>query len=479
MGPSSNATAWLNFAQLPREQGGLGLQTHQAAGLVGNLVRESGPDLNPWGPSGDNGTAWGTAQWRGPRLQGLQDYARSKGIDYKSMEAQQGFMRHEMDGPENRAYQHLVSAKTPEEAASAVNKFYERSADQSGRREQAAREMMMQFGHPSMDASTGGSSMPTNTPPPDNGFMGQLGNFVTGDFMTGANGGYGLADRLGGVGAAMMALDNPKGAAAINEGINNKAMLHLKQQMLAQKPEKAPGSNFQYDANTNTFFRTDGTGNLVTQASPNPMIAKPAVHKDLSPKVLTDLSKNEEKYGTIAQISSEGAQVLDDLNSGKLDLGMVRNLENSGRNMVGQSNEQSRAYARYKQFIQKLANTEMLKANGVQTEGDAFRVMQEIAAGGANYDTAAAKEAIVKLIHRNKEAVLGNGRTIYSAYEGAYGADNPALSPFGQKFGTYEKTFGDIDKRLESYNKPAPTPGAAAPASPKATGGFRVVKDQY
>lgn len=273
----------------------------------------------------------------------------------------------------------------------------------------------------------------------------------------------------------MMALDNPRGAAAINEGISNRAMLQLKQQMLAQKPEKASGSNFQYDPNTNTFFRTDGAGNLVTQESPNPMLAKPAAHKDLNPKVLTDLSKNEEKYGTIAQISGEGAGVLEDLSSGKLDLGMLRNAENSGRNMAGMSNEQSRAYARYKQFIQKLANTEMLKANGVQTEGDAFRVMQEIAAGGANFDTAAAKEAISKLLLRNKEAVTGNGRTILNSYLGAYGADNPALTPYVQKFDSYGKSFSDIDSRLERLRQPAPA-AAPAPAARGAPGGFRVIK---
>lgn len=145
-GNQSRQTAWLNWAQSPRDRGGLGLAPHQAAGLVGNLIHESGKDLNPWGPSGDNGTAWGTAQWRNERLAGLKQYAAANGLDYRSMEAQQGFMRHELDTSENRAWQALSSASTPEEAATAFNTKYERSADRTGNRERAARNLMSQFG---------------------------------------------------------------------------------------------------------------------------------------------------------------------------------------------------------------------------------------------------------------------------------------------------------------------------------------------
>ncbi|WP_368508085.1 phage tail tip lysozyme [Bradyrhizobium lupini] len=134
---------WLNFAQQPVDQGGLGLAPHQAAGLVGNLVNESGRGLSAWGPTGDNGTAWGTAQWRGDRLNALKSMFPD---NYQTPQAQMQFMRHEMMGSENRAYKALLTAKTPEEAATAVNRLYERSADTTGNREKAARQLMAQFG---------------------------------------------------------------------------------------------------------------------------------------------------------------------------------------------------------------------------------------------------------------------------------------------------------------------------------------------
>jgi hypothetical protein len=154
-GSPNRATSWLSWAQAPREQGGLGLAPHQAAGIVGNLVHESGQDLNPWGPTGDNGTAWGTAQWRGDRLARLKERP-----DYQTVEGQQAFMRQELDGSENRAYRALQAAKTPEEAAHAWDAMYERSdgATRSARMA-SARQLMAQFG-----GSSGGDAGPSESP---------------------------------------------------------------------------------------------------------------------------------------------------------------------------------------------------------------------------------------------------------------------------------------------------------------------------
>ena len=131
----SNVQSWYDFARKPLEAGGLGLTHEQAAGKVANLQAESGQNIKPWGVTGDNGTAFGAAQWRGDRFSGLQKYAAERGLDYRSTEAQQGFMRHEYLGPERKAYSALTSAQTPQQAATAINRFYERSADRTGGRE--------------------------------------------------------------------------------------------------------------------------------------------------------------------------------------------------------------------------------------------------------------------------------------------------------------------------------------------------------
>ena len=141
-----NVKSWYDFARKPLDQGGLGLSPEQAAGKVANLQAESGKNIAPWGVTGDNGTAFGAAQWRGDRFNALQKYAADRGLDYRSTQAQQGFMRQEYLGPERKAYDALLAAKTPQASATAVNKYYERSADNTGGREANALRLYHMFG---------------------------------------------------------------------------------------------------------------------------------------------------------------------------------------------------------------------------------------------------------------------------------------------------------------------------------------------
>lgn len=78
-----------------------GYLPHQAAGVVGNLVQESG--VRPSGVTGDNGTAHGVAQWRGPRFQGLQNYAAQNGGNWQNLDTQLGYLDHELNTTEKSA----------------------------------------------------------------------------------------------------------------------------------------------------------------------------------------------------------------------------------------------------------------------------------------------------------------------------------------------------------------------------------------
>src|SRR5688500_1800359 len=86
---SSNSESWMKFAQSSREKGGLGLTKAQAAGVVGNLQHESGPDIKPYGVTGDHGTAHGAAQWRHGRFAALKEHSKKIGLDWRTTEAQQ------------------------------------------------------------------------------------------------------------------------------------------------------------------------------------------------------------------------------------------------------------------------------------------------------------------------------------------------------------------------------------------------------
>lgn len=94
----------------------------QAAGIVGNLMQESGPNLD-LNAVGDNGTAFGIAQWRGDRLTNLQRFAASNGSDWRDFNTQLAFVDHELNTTERRAGDALRNASTVDDATAAMIGF--------------------------------------------------------------------------------------------------------------------------------------------------------------------------------------------------------------------------------------------------------------------------------------------------------------------------------------------------------------------
>lgn len=66
------------------------------------------------------------------------------------------------------------------------------------------------------------------------------------------------------------------------------------------------------------------------------------------------------------------------IDSGKLSFGPVSNLINTGRNVAGLSNEESRNFASFKSTLEKLRNDSLRLNAGVQTDGDAQRAWNEL-----------------------------------------------------------------------------------------------------
>lgn len=110
-----------------------GLTDAQAAGVVGNLMHESGSfqlmqEINPTVKGSKGGYGYG--QWTGQRRKNFEDYAEKRGLSPTSYEANYGFMKHEIetDRYERRQFNKVKSAETAEEAARIVSKEYLRPA---------------------------------------------------------------------------------------------------------------------------------------------------------------------------------------------------------------------------------------------------------------------------------------------------------------------------------------------------------------
>lgn len=89
----------------------------QAGGIVGRLIQESSLNVDA---VGDNGTAFGLAQWRGDRLTGLKRFG---GANWKDPFVQLDYLVHEMGTTERTAGDMLARARTVDEAAAAMMTF--------------------------------------------------------------------------------------------------------------------------------------------------------------------------------------------------------------------------------------------------------------------------------------------------------------------------------------------------------------------
>lgn len=112
----------------------LGYADHICAGIVGNLLIESGPDdIEPTKGSTVPGEgSWGIAQWNpspkaGDRLGNLKAYCANANLPVDSLYAQLSFIRYELEEvPEDFGYHQLLAATDIEEATRVFEEKYEK-----------------------------------------------------------------------------------------------------------------------------------------------------------------------------------------------------------------------------------------------------------------------------------------------------------------------------------------------------------------
>lgn len=139
----------------------MGFTASAAAGVVGNLIQESGLRTDA---IGDNGTSGGLAQWHNERLDALKRFAAARGKDWTDLDTQIEFLAEEMRTSYADTYAKMQSAELPEIAGQIMTDEYEipdpASANYSQRRAnaRAAYEAMKSANkQTSADASHGGA----------------------------------------------------------------------------------------------------------------------------------------------------------------------------------------------------------------------------------------------------------------------------------------------------------------------------------
>ena len=101
----------------------LGFTASAAAGVVGNLVQESGLRTDA---IGDNGTSGGLAQWHNERLDALKRFAAARGKKWTDLDTQIEFLAEEMRTSYADTYAKMQSAELPEIAGQIMTDEYEK-----------------------------------------------------------------------------------------------------------------------------------------------------------------------------------------------------------------------------------------------------------------------------------------------------------------------------------------------------------------
>lgn len=106
-----------------------GLSPTAAAGIIGNLHAESGLNTRIPGRA-DNKGSIGIAQWHSERKQGLYDFAKRKGANAYDLTTQLDYLVDELKSPAyKKAFVGVSNARTPDEAAVAFMKDFEKPAE--------------------------------------------------------------------------------------------------------------------------------------------------------------------------------------------------------------------------------------------------------------------------------------------------------------------------------------------------------------
>lgn len=88
--------------------------------------------------------------------------------------------------------------------------------------------------------------------------------------------------------------------------------------------------------------------------------------------------KDVEALGAVNTVNSTIDQITDKIDTGKLKLGFFTNMGSEALNLAGQSTDNSVEYGVFMQDMKKMQNDILILHNGVQTEGDAKRAIQQI-----------------------------------------------------------------------------------------------------
>lgn len=141
--------------------------------------------------------------------------------------------------------------------------------------------------------------------------------------------------------------------------------------------------------------------------------AKP---QKLDAKSMSAVHGLEQEVVNIRHSANSINKALNDLQSGKLKLGLMNNAINAGKNAVGSSNQESLAYEHLQTTVKDAVNQILQMAKGTQTEGDAQRAAAVILSKWGTNDTKTVIQALQKLQRISQQTIQLKQRQVQHYY---------------------------------------------------------------
>ncbi|MBB4039100.1 hypothetical protein GGR34_000735 [Microvirga flocculans] len=239
---------------------------------------------------------------------------------------------------------------------------------------------------------------------------------------------YSFSDGLIGAGAALMARDNPQGAAALASALRYKKDGKTKDKRRTTIIRGADGATYEYNQDTGENRK---------------LIDAPAkTFTDSAQKTFIDVNnKADTAYNTLDRLNTFRKQLV----SGELSVDALNRVGTSWRNILDGTTPatgiQDRNAALFYQWLHEARDAKLLDANGVQTEGDAQRAMESILPGTTKFSN----QSVSALLDQSAKGF----RSLYDR-NSRYGQD--MLRRYGGEDGEYyNQQYSERTRRLDDF----------------------------
>ena len=192
-----------------------------------------------------------------------------------------------------------------------------------------------------------------------------------------------------------------------------------------------------------------------------PAVAAPSGRKSWSAALTAQQTDDISAIQTASSLNSTLKNALGQIESGRLNLGLMSNMAATGLNTVGMGNANTRNYASFKANLEKLRNDSLRLNKGVQTDGDAQRAWNELMAN--INDEGVVKQRLAEIMDLNERAVLFRSETINQRREDA---GLPALDPSKFRYGSRPQAApASVQRHAAATSRPAPAKPVVRPGT--------------